>query len=119
MLTTSELGRLGEDLAAGYLISQGWSILDRNWRTKSGEVDLIGLDHGHLVVVEVKTRRSTRFGLPVEAITDTKARRLRVLAGLWLQAHPHPRIAGIRIDAIGVILDPDGLCSIDHRRAVA
>lgn len=119
MLTTSELGRLGEDIAAGYLISHGWSILDRNWRARAGEIDLIGLDGSDLVIVEVKTRRTTRFGLPVEAITDTKARRLRLLAGLWLQAHSHPRIAGIRIDAIGVVLEPDGLCSIDHRRAVA
>lgn len=119
MLSTSELGRLGEDLAAGYLIGHGWSILERNWRSRSGEIDLIGLDGTTLVIVEVKTRRSTRFGLPVEAITELKARRLRLLAGAWLQSHPHPRIAGIRIDAIGVILDPDGLCSIDHRRGVA
>jgi putative endonuclease len=119
MLTTSELGRLGEDLAASYLISRGWSILDRNWRSRSGEIDLIGVDDGVLVIVEVKTRRSTRYGLPVEAITDVKARRLRILAGSWLQTHQHPHVTGIRIDAIGVILDPDGLCSIDHRKAVA
>lgn len=119
MLTTQELGRLGEDLAASYLISQGWSILDRNWRSRSGEIDLIGLDGPTLVIVEVKTRRTTRFGLPIEAITELKSRRLRVLAGAWLQTHAHPPIASIRIDAIGVILDVDGLCSIDHRKAVA
>jgi putative endonuclease len=124
MLTTRELGQLGEELAASFLINKGWSILDRNWRSRLGELDLIALDGVNLVVIEVKTRRSTRYGIPIEAITDTKARRLRLLAGLWLQQHHRDstsrlHIERVRIDAIGVIVDGDGLCSIDHRMGIS
>lgn len=118
-LTTAALGLLGEDLAASFLLQQGWAIVERNWRCRAGEIDLIAIDQHVLVVIEVKTRRTSRFGSPIEAITDEKALRLRRLAGLWLSQHEHPPITSIRIDAIGVLLHSDGLCSIDHRRNVA
>ena len=72
---TRTLGRYGEDLAARYLGERGMQVLDRNWRCEHGEIDLVALDGDCLVVCEVKTRRSTAFGEPVEAVTWRKAAR--------------------------------------------
>lgn len=87
------LGRDGEDLAAVYLTDQGYRILDRNWRPAGvglrGELDLIALDGMTLVVCEVKTRRSSAAGTPLEAVSWDKRRRLRALTAAYLQAHPH------------------------------
>jgi putative endonuclease len=79
-----ELGQRGEALVAAWYEHAGYEVLDRNWRRREGELDLV-LGRGRSVVFcEVKTRTSNRFGAPVEAITRTKQRRIRVLAGLWL-----------------------------------
>ena len=78
------LGRYGEDLAAQYLEDLGLVILDRNWRCSAGELDVIARDGDSLVVCEVKTRRSERYGAPVEAVSPRKMRRLRILALRWL-----------------------------------
>jgi putative endonuclease len=82
-----ELGQRGEAFAAAWYERAGYTILDRNWRRREGELDLV-LGRGRAVVFcEVKTRTSHRFGAPVEAITRTKQRRIRMLAGLWLGEH--------------------------------
>ena len=114
-----ELGRRGEDTAARYLQSSGLVLIDRNWRCREGEIDIVALDEAAdtLVVVEVKTRRSTRFGTPVEAVTPVKAARLRRLASCWLRDHPLG-VARVRIDVIGV-LQPRGMRpEITHIRDV-
>ena len=74
------LGRYGEDVAARHLVEQGIIVLDRNWRCELGEIDIVGRDGDVLVVCEVKTRSGTSFGTPLEAVTRTKAARLRRLA---------------------------------------
>ncbi len=101
------VGRLGEDLAAEYVTGLGWRILDRNWRTRYGELDLIAADGRTLVVVEVKTRASRVYGDPVAAITPAKLRRMRLLARQWLAAQPDdaPWWEVIRFDAVSVQLD--------------
>jgi len=98
------LGRWGEDWAALYLLSLGWVILDRNWRCRAGEIDIVAQDPGpppRLVVVEVKTKAGDRYGDPLEAVTRTKLHRLGQL-GLWWQGR-HPEVDGsLRLDAIGI-----------------
>ena len=101
----SWLGQWGESFAADYLIGLGWTILDRNWRCRAGEIDIVAHEPGpppRLVVVEVKTKAGAQFGDPLEAITVVKMRRLGQL-GLWWQGR-HPEVPGsLRLDAIGVM----------------
>jgi putative endonuclease len=70
------LGREGEDRAAAYLSRQGYRVVERNYRTKSGEIDLIALDRDVLVFVEVKTRSTDAFGAPELAVTPQKQQRM-------------------------------------------
>lgn len=91
-------------------------ILDRNWRHKLGEIDIVARDGDWLVVVEVKTRRSRAYGAPIEAVTDIKLHRLRQLAAAWMREHPAVRARHIRIDVIGIDVDP---FTLDHRKGVA
>lgn len=115
------LGRFGEDLAADYLVDRGYRVLDRNWRCgREGELDLVALspERDCIVVVEVKTRRTVRFGSPLEAVTWTKAMRLRRLAGAWCLANT-PGVAGLRVDVIGVLVPDDRAPEVTHVEAVA
>jgi putative endonuclease len=100
------LGDVGENLAARRYAADGYDILDRNWRCADGELDLVVARGGVVVFCEVKTRRSDRFGLPVEAVTVRKQHRLRTLAGRWLDANRSRRGGAIRFDVASVV--PDG-----------
>jgi putative endonuclease len=81
------LGNLGEDFAAEVLQAQGYTILERNYRCKSGEIDLIAAKDGVIHFVEVKTRRSTAFGHPAESVTWEKQAKLRRAAQAYIQSH--------------------------------
>jgi putative endonuclease len=79
-----KLGAAGEEATAQWYLARGYTVVARNWRCREGEIDLV-LQRGTLLVFcEVKTRTSDRFGTPAEAITPTKARRLRRLAASYL-----------------------------------
>ncbi|GAA2013289.1 YraN family protein [Microbacterium ulmi] len=114
------LGRAGEDRAVRYLESLGYEILDRNWRARDGELDVVAASHGELVVVEVKTRRTDGFGHPFEAIDSRKLRRLWRLAIAWIAAHPQ-QVQGrrLRIDAIGLIGADPASAPIEHLEDLA
>ncbi len=115
-----EVWHAGEDLAAAHLTGLGWRILERNWRCAAGELDIIAVEPGRtpvVVICEVKTRRSTAYGLPIEAITGAKVVKLRELAQHWLRAQGR-RVGEIRIDAIGVLLPSGGSAVVDHRRGI-
>ena len=99
-----QLGRLGEDLAARYVVGLGWRILDRNWRTRYGELDLIAADGRTLIVVEVKSRASHTFADPAAAVTPQKLRRMRLLTRQWL-AGQDDYWEIIRFDIVSVRLD--------------
>lgn len=113
MAAKDELGRRGEVLAAEFLESRGYVILDRNWRCGQGEIDVVAQHGTETVFVEVKTRSSVAFGHPLESITVSKLARLRRLAAAWCAAHPgtHPRI---RIDAIGILAPAGSEPQVEH-----
>jgi putative endonuclease len=111
------LGEYGERLAARYLTDHGLVVIDRNWRCARGEIDLVARDGDCLVFCEVKTRRSERFGTPVEAVDWRKTARLRRLAAAWLQAHDeHP--GRIRIDVVGIVRPVRGPARVRHLQGV-
>lgn len=88
------LGRYGEELAARRLTEAGMTVIARNWRCRSGEIDIVARDGDALVVCEVKTRREGEFEHPMAAVRAGKAERLRRLAGRWLADHGGPPRAG-------------------------
>lgn len=98
------LGMRGEDAAAAWYESQGYQIVARNWRCRDGELDLIVRDGRTFVFCEVKSRTTSRFGAPVEAITYQKQARLRRLAARWLQESPI-RAREIRFDVASILGD--------------
>ncbi|MFP7833864.1 YraN family protein [Marisediminicola sp. LYQ134] len=120
MAAKDELGRRGEDLAAAHLSGKGLTILERNWRCPLGEIDVVARDGSTIVFVEVKTRSSSLFGHPLEAITTVKLARLRRLAGAWCEAHPGAggRGAHVRIDAVAVIAPSGAEPVVDHLEGV-
>ena len=115
-------GDLGEQIAARHLEERGYRVLERNFRTARGELDLIAADGSSIVFCEVKTRVARGRAGPargIDAIGHVKQRRLRALAGHWLRARPagpgRPARARLRFDAIGVTLSPTGaLIAVEH-----
>ncbi len=117
MAAKDVLGRRGERLAERFLTDAGLLILDRNWRCPQGEIDLVARDGDELVFIEVKTRTSTAFGHPLEAITARKLARLRRLAAAWCAEH-QTWARGIRLDAVAVLAPPTGEPVIEHLRRI-
>jgi len=106
------LGREGEDLAEGFLKKKGYKLVERNYRCKSGEVDLIVLDRRVIVFVEVKTRSDHSFGSPFEAVEARKQRKMIEAARVFLdERRLHQRDA--RFDVVGISW-PDGKPFIEH-----
>ncbi len=118
MRAKDALGRHGEQLAAEYLESAGFRILERNWRCAEGEIDIVAVERRVLVVCEVKTRSGKRYGTPLEAISRTKHKRLRRLAILWLVAHG-VLFDQVRIDVVGLVREASGEFTIEHVRGVS
>jgi len=98
-----QLGDAGEDLAAAALKKQGYKILERNYVTPLGEIDLIARQGGELVFIEVKTRKSLRFGAPQDAVSPPKQARLRKLADYYLQRQRLGEVP-VRFDVVGITL---------------
>ncbi|WP_067669588.1 YraN family protein [Nocardia miyunensis] len=111
------LGAHGEELAAQYLRAAGMDIVERNWRCRYGELDLIARDAEVTAFVEVKTRSGLRFGIPAEAVTFTKQQRIRRLALLWLNEQQGPW-RQIRFDVVSVLVKSGSDPVIEHLKAV-
>jgi putative endonuclease len=117
MRAKDALGRYGEDVAVAHLQEAGLQVLERNWRCRWGEIDIVAVDGDCLVVCEVKTRRSVTAGGPLEAVTRAKLGRLRRLTAAWL-ANQDQYFAQIRIDVIGVLRPPRGQVLVEHLKWV-
>lgn len=118
MRVKDAVGRFGEQVARDHLQAVGFEILDRNWRCAAGEIDVLALDGAELVVVEVKTRSSERFGSPMEAVDRSKQARLRRLAVLWMAAEtdvPRSSWTSVRFDVVAVVRSGDAV-SVTHVR---
>ena len=115
------LGATGEEIAVDYLISHGYVVFDRNWRSKSGEIDIIASEkfnsQDELIFIEVKTRSSRDYGDPIEAITATKYLRMYRLALEWLSENSASREAW-RLDVISIVISRAQEIEIDHLKRV-
>ncbi len=110
------LGRYGETIAADFLRSIDYEILDRNWRCSIGELDIVAKTGSTIVFVEVKTRNGRGYGHPFEAVTSDKVSRIRRLAAAWLAAKELGSCP-IRMDAISVLVE-SGRVSVEHLKQV-
>lgn len=107
------LGRDGEDLAADWYRTHGFTVVDRNWRTTFGEIDLVARRDRTLVISEVKTRSRSDFGSPALAVGPAKQRRLRRLAAAWLRDHPHRGYLDVRFDVVAITgVGPDAIIDV-------
>jgi putative endonuclease len=112
-----QLGITGEQLAAEHLERLGYRIVERNYRTRWGELDIVAFDGRTLIFCEVKTRRAGgRAGSALEAISPAKQAQVRKIAGRWLvDRRERPYAEVLRFDAIGVSFDVrDRLVSLEH-----
>jgi putative endonuclease len=99
-------------MAAAWYEAAGYEVLDRNWRCREGELDLVLGGRDVIVFCEVKTRRGAGFGVPAEAVTHTKQRRIRGLAARWLSEHRvHAPV--VRFDVAAVRFDPGKAPRVD------
>ena len=116
--SAAKLGVIGEDFVARTLVNRGFKALDRNWRIKEGELDLVFEDRdGTIVFVEVKARSSISHGDPLESITQEKAFRIQRLALAWLATHQ--RLGSrYRIDVAGILVARSGEFLLDYREGV-
>jgi len=111
------LGAYGEGLAVDYLRSAGLKVVQRNWRCQFGEIDIVALDGHVTAIVEVKTRSSLEYGLPLEAVDLAKQRRLKQLAWMWLRLRRGPWV-DVRFDVVSVLIEQGGDPVIEHYKGV-
>ncbi len=108
-------GAFGEQLVVDFLIKQEIEIIERNWRVREGEIDIVALNNnGIFLFIEVKTRSSIAFGHPFEAINREKANRMQRLALAWLATHGALGCE-YQIDVAGVLISPDESHTIEYR----
>lgn len=112
-LSTKRIGDMGEDMAVQFLKKKGYKILDRNYRCRFGEIDIIAKYKNYYIFVEVKTRHDTSYGRPIESINSLKINRILKTLNFYLcQNKIHD--SNIRIDAIEVFLNNSNDAKINH-----
>ncbi len=97
-----KLGNSGEELAEKFLVEKGYQILDRQFLTRLGEIDLVAKDGDEVVFVEVKMRRNSKFGFPEESVTPTKLRKIGMTAELYLRTR-NLLTSQYRIDVVSIL----------------
>ena len=107
------MGAYGERVAVRALEDAGYAVLSRNWRCRAGELDVVAMRGGVVVFVEVKCRRSSAFGPPALAVTETKIAHLRAAAAAWLVAHALED-AETRFDVVSVMRPRSGPAEVEH-----
>lgn len=109
------LGRKGEEAAAAFLERVGFRILDRNWRHRSGELDIVAIEGETLVLCEVKTRRGVSTGSPEESVTPTKQKRIARLAAAYL-AGMADAPGSVRFDVVSIMVLGEDRALLRHHR---
>lgn len=112
MAEHNDLGKWGEQKAAEYLKQQGYIILERNWRWKKRDLDIVAIKSGVLVIVEVKTRRDDRFALPEKSVDYNKMRSICFSADAYVKLYGH--FGKVRFDVISITGTDDENCRIEH-----
>lgn len=111
-------GAFGEEAVTRYLITKNIEIIERNWRIREGEIDIVALmPNGVIAFIEVKTRSSLAFGHPFEAIHNGKAMRMQRLALAWLATHGRLGCE-YQIDVAAVLIEPNGSHSLEYRAKI-
>jgi len=108
-------GRLAEEAGARYLQEQGYLLLERNWRCRSGEIDIIASKAGVIVIVEVRSRSQhiEQYGTPAESVTPRKIKQIRETAAVYLH-RTHQYNEQVRFDVLAVQMRGDETISIEH-----
>lgn len=112
----SEVARRGEDAAAVFFERIGMTVLDRNWRTSAGEIDIVARDGAALVFAEVKTRRSERAGTAEEAVSPAKQRRITRLAASYMTGMEGPPPSEVRFDVVAIRVIAEDRALLRHYR---
>lgn len=113
MLRAKELGAAGEQAAAQFLATKGMTIVERGYRNRIGEIDIIARDRGSLVFVEVKSRSGLGYGHPSEAVTPAKQRQILRMAECYLQ-QTKQWDSPCRFDVVEVLLDAAQRLTVRH-----
>ncbi|MFH1508661.1 MAG: YraN family protein [bacterium] len=116
MKNSSPLGKRGEEIACNFLQDLGYKIITVGWNCRYGEIDIIAHDKNELVLVEVKTRTSHRFGSPEAAVTKQKMQRILNSAYIYLQTIKPRRF---RLDVVSIMLKQGQKCEIKHLKNVS
>ena len=116
MNSKQETGKIGEEIAKNYLERKGYKIIERNFRCRQGEIDIIAMYSGKLIFVEVKTRTSDKYGTPGEAINQIKKMHIEKSAAQYL-FHKKLFKTTIRFDAIEILIK-EGKCQINHIKQI-
>jgi len=115
MINDYELGKIGEQKACDYLIEKGYELIDKNFRSRMGEIDLVVKKGQILVFVEVKLKTSDKFGTPEEMITPAKIGKVRKMAEFFLLKHPEFREMLYRIDTVCLLANESGeIANLNH-----
>jgi putative endonuclease len=114
MTGKKQLGDMGEQIAADYLVKDGWRICERGFRTREGEVDIIARKGKCLTFVEVKTRRSHLYGRPEEAEGWRKQQKIRQVALSYLAQKGNGFYDEISFGVVAITMAPDGSPSVDY-----
>lgn len=110
-----KIGKIGEDIASDYLEKRGYFILERNFREKTGEIDIIAKRKKLIVFVEVKTRLNTKYGFPSEAVNTTKKRKIQRTSLIYLYKRGFRNVQ-TRYDIIEIIIEKEKFYRINHIR---
>lgn len=116
MYYKTEFGKKGENIASEYLVVNNYEIIDKNFRTKLGEIDIIAKDEKELVFVEVKTRTNRKYGSPCEAVNRRKIKHILKVAEYYIYIKKLEDVY-IRFDVIEIILRKDK-CIINHIKQI-
>lgn len=116
-MSNSTLGARGEELAAVHVVDNGMELIDRNWRCRYGELDIVAREGDVVVFIEVKTRSGLGYGTPAESVTYAKQKRIRGLALAWLDERCSPWVQ-MRFDVIAIVMPRDGDPVLSHLRGV-